>query len=61
MHAAKAVMFGRKETYRWGPRVIDVDILFYEDFILKSELLTIPLSSINLRTFLSTSVSFTGS
>lgn len=33
---------GRYETYKWGPRVIDIDILFYGDEILESEKLTIP-------------------
>jgi len=42
---------GRKETYRWGPRVIDIDILFYEDFILKSQTLTIPHPDLHNRCF----------
>ena len=33
---------GRVETFRWGPRVIDIDILFYGDIILKSKILNIP-------------------
>ena len=33
---------GRRERFRWGPREIDVDIIFYEDVILKEEDLKIP-------------------
>lgn len=33
---------GRTETFRNGPRVIDIDILFYEDIAMESETLTIP-------------------
>ena len=33
---------GRRERFRWGPREIDVDIVFYEDVILKEKDLKIP-------------------
>ncbi|AEA00283.1 MULTISPECIES: 2-amino-4-hydroxy-6-hydroxymethyldihydropteridine diphosphokinase [Aerococcus] len=33
---------GRTETYRWGPRLIDIDIIFYGDKVLNSQELTIP-------------------
>jgi 2-amino-4-hydroxy-6-hydroxymethyldihydropteridine diphosphokinase len=33
---------GRAETIRWGPRVIDIDILLWGDLILKTPELTIP-------------------
>jgi len=33
---------GRSEVIRWGPRVIDLDILFYNDLILKTHKLEIP-------------------
>jgi len=33
---------GRKESYRWGPRVIDLDILFYDDMVMDSPELKIP-------------------
>jgi 2-amino-4-hydroxy-6-hydroxymethyldihydropteridine diphosphokinase len=33
---------GRKETFRFGPRLIDMDILFFDDIILDSPQLTIP-------------------
>lgn len=33
---------GRIERFKWGPREIDIDILFYDDLIYKNNLLTIP-------------------
>ena len=33
---------GRKKTIRWGPRIIDIDILLIDDLIIKSDLLNIP-------------------
>lgn len=33
---------GRTETFRWGPRVIDLDILLYDDIILDEPDLKIP-------------------
>jgi 2-amino-4-hydroxy-6-hydroxymethyldihydropteridine diphosphokinase len=33
---------GRTETFRWGPREIDIDIIFYGDQTLKIKHLTIP-------------------
>jgi 2-amino-4-hydroxy-6-hydroxymethyldihydropteridine diphosphokinase len=33
---------GRKPTWRWGPRRIDIDILFYDDLVLKTADLTLP-------------------
>jgi 2-amino-4-hydroxy-6-hydroxymethyldihydropteridine diphosphokinase len=41
---AKAVeaAVGRQETYRWGPREIDVDILLFDDLTVLEEGLTIP-------------------
>jgi 2-amino-4-hydroxy-6-hydroxymethyldihydropteridine diphosphokinase len=33
---------GRQETVRWGPRVIDLDILLYDEIVMKTEDLTIP-------------------
>jgi 2-amino-4-hydroxy-6-hydroxymethyldihydropteridine diphosphokinase len=42
--AAKAVeaAVGRRPTYRWGPREIDVDILLFDDLAVREEGLTIP-------------------
>jgi 2-amino-4-hydroxy-6-hydroxymethyldihydropteridine diphosphokinase len=33
---------GRKETFHWGPRVIDLDILFFDEEEIQSEELQIP-------------------
>jgi 2-amino-4-hydroxy-6-hydroxymethyldihydropteridine diphosphokinase len=33
---------GREPSYRWGPRVIDIDILFYDDLITDTPQLVIP-------------------
>ena len=33
---------GRQDTIKWGPRIIDLDILLYDDIILKTDSLTIP-------------------
>lgn len=42
---------GREESFRYGPRKIDLDILFYEDLILNEETLTIPHPRIQERAF----------
>lgn len=45
------VSIGRQETFRFGPRVIDLDILFYDDLILDTPRLTIPHPRIAERAF----------
>jgi len=42
---------GRKETSRWGPRLIDLDILLYDDLVLNTEKLTIPHKEMHQRRF----------
>ncbi|WP_297213414.1 MULTISPECIES: 2-amino-4-hydroxy-6-hydroxymethyldihydropteridine diphosphokinase [Thermodesulfovibrio] len=42
---------GRKKTIKYGPRVIDIDIIFYNNIILKSEVLTIPHPLMHKRDF----------
>ncbi len=42
---------GRIRGDRWGPRVIDIDIIFYDDLIIDSEELQIPHVSAHARRF----------
>ena len=42
---------GRQETFRFGPRLIDLDILFYDDLVMKTPKLTIPHPRIAERAF----------
>ncbi|HBM90922.1 MAG TPA: 2-amino-4-hydroxy-6-hydroxymethyldihydropteridine diphosphokinase [Rhodospirillaceae bacterium] len=42
---------GRKPTFRYGPRVIDIDIIFYGDEVMKTPELTLPHDSIAERSF----------
>jgi 2-amino-4-hydroxy-6-hydroxymethyldihydropteridine diphosphokinase len=42
---------GRKPTFRYGPRVIDMDILFYEDMVLEIPELVIPHPRMHERDF----------
>ena len=42
---------GRVESYRWGPRAIDIDILLYDDVTVDSEELTIPHPRLHERRF----------
>jgi 2-amino-4-hydroxy-6-hydroxymethyldihydropteridine diphosphokinase len=42
---------GRIEGPRWGPREIDIDLLFYGDVVYSDEKLTVPHKEILLRDF----------
>jgi dihydroneopterin aldolase/2-amino-4-hydroxy-6-hydroxymethyldihydropteridine diphosphokinase len=42
---------GRAETIRWGPRIIDLDILFYNDTVINLPGLVIPHTGVNEREF----------
>lgn len=42
---------GRERTFKNAPRIIDLDILFYDDLILSTEQLTIPHPQIQYRKF----------
>lgn len=42
---------GRKRTEKWAPRLIDLDILFYDDIIFQSDHLMIPHPFIQERRF----------
>jgi 2-amino-4-hydroxy-6-hydroxymethyldihydropteridine diphosphokinase len=43
--------FGRKPTVKYGPRLIDIDILLYSNLIFKSSALVIPHPYISERAF----------
>lgn len=45
------VILGRQETFRFGPRLIDLDILFYDDLVMETPKLTIPHPRIAERAF----------
>lgn len=42
---------GRTPTFRWGPRLIDIDILFYDNLVLKTPDLVIPHPRLQERAF----------
>lgn len=42
---------GRVPSFRWGPRAIDIDILFYDDLVLDTEQLCIPHPRLHERAF----------
>jgi 2-amino-4-hydroxy-6-hydroxymethyldihydropteridine diphosphokinase len=42
---------GRRRTVRWGPRIIDLDLLLYEDLILDRPHLTVPHPRLARRAF----------
>lgn len=42
---------GRNRVHKWGPRVIDIDILFYDQQVLQSQRLSIPHPFIHERRF----------
>ncbi len=45
------VVIGRQPTFRYGPRIIDLDILFYDRLVLDTPQLTIPHPRLGERTF----------
>ncbi len=51
--AVKAIeeSLGRTRTWKWGPRLIDLDIIFYDSLILKTPELTIPHPEMARRAF----------
>ena len=42
---------GRQETFRWGPRTIDLDLLFYDEEEFESEELQLPHPQLHKRQF----------
>lgn len=45
------IMMGRERKIKWGERIIDLDILFYEDEVISDDQLTIPHPGIPFRRF----------
>ena len=45
------VALGRKESFLNGPRLIDIDILFYDDLVMQTPLLVIPHPRLHERGF----------
>ncbi len=44
-------MHGRERRQKWGPRTLDLDMLFYDDCILKSAFLELPHPRMQMRNF----------
>ena len=42
---------GRERKIHWGPRTLDLDILFYEDFVSDDPVLTVPHPDLQNRQF----------
>ena len=42
---------GRKPSERWGPRVIDIDIVLWDNLVIETDLLTIPHPQYRKRAF----------
>jgi 2-amino-4-hydroxy-6-hydroxymethyldihydropteridine diphosphokinase len=42
---------GRRPGIKWGPRLIDLDILFYDDLVMQDSDLTIPHPLMHIRDF----------
>ena len=48
---------GRSRKGKWGPRTIDIDMLFYEDKIMNTKLLVLPHPELHKREFVLISLS----
>jgi len=42
---------GRESSFRWGPRLIDLDILFYDDLVINTPPLVVPHPRLHERAF----------
>lgn len=42
---------GRRATYHWGPRVIDIDLILFEDVVMRDAALTLPHPHVSERQF----------
>ena len=47
---------GRIRKEKWGPRTIDLDILFIDDFVIRTPDLVVPHPEVHLRNFVLTSL-----
>lgn len=45
------VDLGRERSFHWGPRLIDIDILFYDDLVLNAPSIILPHPHIQERAF----------
>lgn len=45
------IALGRKASFQNGPRLIDLDLLFYDDLVLKTPILTLPHPRLHERGF----------
>ena len=45
---------GRKKTFRWGPRVLDIDLILWEQTVIKNRRLTLPHAEFRTRAFVLT-------
>jgi 2-amino-4-hydroxy-6-hydroxymethyldihydropteridine diphosphokinase len=45
------VKLGREQNFRWGPRLIDLDILFYDNLVIDTPPLVIPHPRLHERAF----------
>ncbi|HJS29596.1 MAG TPA: 2-amino-4-hydroxy-6-hydroxymethyldihydropteridine diphosphokinase, partial [Anaerolineales bacterium] len=45
------LLVGRQPTFRYGPRLIDIDILLYDDIVYRSGALEIPHPQLHQRAF----------
>lgn len=44
-------LMGRERSHRWAPRTIDLDLLFFDDEIIRTKLLTVPHCRLHERRF----------
>ena len=51
LNIEKALGRDRNQESRWGERPIDIDIIFYDNAIIQSEILTVPHERMHLRAF----------
>ena len=45
------IALGRKRELRWGPRTLDIDILLYDELVLKTKHLVLPHYDMHNRAF----------